>query len=240
MTKLLYLENQELFTTTAKIKYAHSDDKGFYLILDQTLFYPQGGGQPADKGNIKINKHIFPINDVRDIDGEVRHYTTAQTNELLDKLTAATIEVNKARRILNTCYHTAGHLVAAVVEKLSPTMQAIKGHQFPGEAYVEFLQVPNTDSSSFLMQLQKELSKIIINGADVKTLNLDPITAKKIMANLLYDLPMNKELRICKIEGFDPVPCGGTHITNLKQIGNLLITKCKSKKGRTKIFYELD
>ncbi|NRB11180.1 MAG: hypothetical protein HRU35_06195 [Rickettsiaceae bacterium] len=238
MTKLLYLENQDLFTTTAKIKHIHSDDRGFYIILDQTLFYPQGGGQPADQGNIKTKNHLFTIYDVRNVNSEIRHYTTTKTDILNNE--SAIIEITKARRLLNTRYHSAGHLIASLVEKLSPTMQAVKGHQFPEEAYVEFLEMPDIDPSSFLMQLQKELSRIITSGADVKTLNLDSTTAKKIMTNLPYDLPMNKELRICKIAEFDPTPCGGTHVTNLKQIGNLLVIKCKSKKGRTKIFYEVN
>src|ERR1700680_2948816 len=51
---------------------------------------------------------------------------------------AVTIEVDEAWRRLNAAYHTAGHLVACVVETLQPSLRAIAGHQWPGEGRVEF------------------------------------------------------------------------------------------------------
>ena len=54
MTKLLYLDDTYKFESTGKILKFDNDSKGKFLILDQTIFYPQGGGQPSDSGQIII------------------------------------------------------------------------------------------------------------------------------------------------------------------------------------------
>jgi len=65
------------------------------------------------------------------------------------------------------------------------------------------------------------------------------MTAKKIMNDLSYKLPTNKKLRVCNIAGFPSVPCGGTHVMHLGELKKIKILKCKTKKGQTKISYQL-
>lgn len=79
-----------------------------YLILNQSLFYPQGGGQPADQGKIITANACYEVFDVRNVDGEIRHYiidNSAPTHSVED----VTIKIDKERRVLNSKYHTAGH-----------------------------------------------------------------------------------------------------------------------------------
>ncbi|HCR37548.1 MAG TPA: alanyl-tRNA editing protein, partial [Opitutae bacterium] len=60
-TKLLYLEDTYCFAVHAHCVDSGVDERGPYLILDETLFYPQGGGQPADSGVISISGVELPV-----------------------------------------------------------------------------------------------------------------------------------------------------------------------------------
>lgn len=237
MTELMYIEYPDLFESSAQVTNHGCDSKGMYLVLNQSLFYPQGGGQPADQGIIIAANAAYKIFDVRDVDGEVRHYII-DNNQVIHPCCSVTMKIDKDRRVLNSKYHTAGHLIAAVVEKINPELKATKGHQFPGEAYVEF-DGALSNSDDFLAKITSNILAFITNNAAVKTEELSPEDMTMIAEELPYELPKDKVLRVCHIEGFSPVPCGGTHVRTLEDIASLEIKKSKSKKGKTKIYYEV-
>lgn len=238
MTELMYIEYPDLFELSAQVTQHESDAKGMYLVLDQSLFYPQGGGQPADQGKIITANTCYDVFDVRNVDGEIRHYVTCN-NTPIHPVDAVTIKIDKERRLLNSKYHTAGHLIAAVVEKENPELTATKGHQFPRESYVEFGGTVS-DADNFIAQISSRVSECIASRAAVRTEELNSDYAAIIAQDLPYELPKNKSLRVCHIEGFSPVSCGGTHVNTLEDISSLAIKKCKSKKGKTKIYYEVE
>lgn len=150
-TIAMYIKHPDMTETTAQIIRCDKDQKGEYIILDRSIFYPQGGGQPADQGRIFINdKEEYKVFDVRKIENETRHYIVNIKNDLETKFNTSFLKQNikiiidKDRRDINSKYHTAGHLIAAVAEKISKQIssevnisqiKAVKGHQFPGEAY---------------------------------------------------------------------------------------------------------
>ncbi len=235
MTEILYIQYPDLFESSAQLNNHGVDSKGRYLVLNQSLFYPQGGGQPADQGAIIGKNAAYKVWDVRSIDGEVRHYIT-DDNPAIQPECPVTIKIDKDRRMLNSKYHTAGHLIAGIVEKINPEIKAIKGHQFPGEAYVEFDGTPS-DSDAFLAELTPNVREAINSNAAVKTEELSSKDMTAIGEDLPYALPKGKALRVCRIAGFSPVPCGGTHVQMLEDIASLEVKKCQSKQGKTKIYY---
>lgn len=237
MTKLMYIEYPDLFESTAQLTDCGCDSKGVYLVLSQSLFYPQGGGQPADQGEILATNVAYKVRDVRKVDNEVRHYII-DDSQTIHAGKSVRMVVDKDRRVLNSKYHTAGHLIAAVTEKISSELTAIKGHQFPGEAYVEFNGILR-NPDAFLQELTATVENTITGHATVEIEELSPVDIATIAEALPYDLPKDKTFRVCHIKGFSPVPCGGTHVRTLKDIASLEIKKCKSKKGKTKIGYEV-
>ncbi|PIS39583.1 MAG: alanyl-tRNA editing protein AlaX, partial [Candidatus Nealsonbacteria bacterium CG08_land_8_20_14_0_20_38_20] len=111
MTKLNYFDNTYLFESEAIFIEIKENEKGKAVILDATIFYPQGGGQPADKGEIVSGDNIFVVSDVRlDESGTVWHFGEFKTGEFKqgDKVD---LKIDKDRRILNAKLHSAGHLL---------------------------------------------------------------------------------------------------------------------------------
>jgi len=234
----MYIQHPDLFELSAQVIQRGHDNRGTYLVLNQSLFYPQGGGQPADQGQITTDNACYKVFDVRNMDGEIRHYITSETRPTC-AMDTVTIKIDKERRIRHSKYHTAGHLIAAVVEKAHPALQAIKGHQFPGEAYIEFKGTV-VDTDDFIAQIRTRLSAQIAHKTPVEIQQLSYEDAAIIAQRLPYKLPTEQSLRVCHIAGFPPTPCGGTHVNTLEEINTLVAKKCRNKKGTIKIHYEVE
>ena len=71
---LVYLEEQELLEFDAEIEALGKDERGAYLVLNRTVMYPQGGGQPSDQGKIQTDGNEFSVRFVGSVGDLVRHY----------------------------------------------------------------------------------------------------------------------------------------------------------------------
>jgi alanyl-tRNA synthetase len=136
-TKKLYLEDTYQFHFEGLVQEVGKDKKGIFIIFDQTVFYPQGGGQPADHGVIKNDHLKANVVHIAQHGDQIRHYLKSTISEALEaqKVYGA---VDQKKRLINARYHTASHLLSNIVEILNPKLKTMKSHSFPGEAYVEF------------------------------------------------------------------------------------------------------
>jgi len=80
------------------------DDRGNYIVFNETIFYPQGGGQACDKGTITIDGTTLEITHVAKISSEIRHYTNAQPKEGQ----TAEIAIDQELRLFNSKLHSGG------------------------------------------------------------------------------------------------------------------------------------
>jgi alanyl-tRNA synthetase len=212
-TRLYYTESR--LTGTSVIRTLLNGDTNA-VILAETLFHPQGGGQKADVGFIG-KAHVLHV--VNREDGEVIHYVDS-----LDSLSVGDgvpLQVDPAHRRLSSRLHTAGHLLAAASEALVPSLKGRAGHHWPGEARVDFeIGGPEPDES-FEAQLKGELSRLI-------SLDLP-----------VYATSPNSPPRLIQIGEYRPIPCGGTHVESLGAIESIEIRKVKKSKGLLRISYEV-
>ncbi|WP_429663731.1 alanyl-tRNA editing protein [Bacillus gobiensis] len=105
MEKELFLENSYHTSCKTVIKEI-SDNK---VILDQTVFYPTGGGQPFDTGVLKQGDYEFEVTQVKREQGEIVHYLDDATNLSVGEVTA---QINWDRRYRFMRYHTLLHIIA--------------------------------------------------------------------------------------------------------------------------------
>ena len=235
MATPLYLKDTYLPECSGFITSHGIDDKGAYLLLNETVFYPQGGGQPSDQGTIKTDSGELNISFVRQLDQEIRHYVSdaSKLPRIID--TKITCNIDQPRRLLNARYHTAAHLLSNVVENMYPALKAVKGHSFPGEAYVEFIGecIPETSEVAFNMDTA------ITHNLNTITFELLPDEFANKYYTLPYPVPTHKAFRVLQIGNFMPIPCGGTHIKNTTEIGVFSIRKISKKGERLKVAYEL-
>lgn len=233
-----YLKDTYSCMNNGKIVYTGADERGSFFILDKTIFYPQGGGQPSDKGYV-ISKGIsFNVYDVRVINNQVRHYSEGDLTLLCDQ----TVEliVDREIRLLHAKLHTAGHLISNLIVREYPQYKAVKGHHFPKEAYIEFI----VDSEHFpeinILGLNSKLCTAIDSNLTIQTFNITADQLSNYCFNISYQIPTTDIIRLIKISSFDYQPCGGTHVRSVSELKGLFIVKVKNKgKNTVKVSYEI-
>ncbi|NDE82107.1 MAG: alanyl-tRNA editing protein [Chlamydiia bacterium] len=234
MTKKLYLQDTYQFDFESLIQEVGKDEKGIFIILDQTAFYPQGGGQPSDHGVVRNDHFEANVIHVAQYGDQIRHYIEPIATELLAAQKVYGV-VDQKRRLTNARYHTAGHLISNIVEILNPKLKAMKGHSFPGEAYVEF----QGDEAIDVETLQNTINEAIARDDKTTIFEIDPLGFEKQFYKLPYSIPDNKNFRVMQIGDMPPVPCGGTHLSSIGEIGLMRINKIKNKNGILRISYEV-
>jgi len=230
MTKLKYLENTYLFEYKAKVTWFWESELWKYIILDETIFYPQWWGQPCDFGAIVFEKWELKISNVRlSSEWEVYHYYE-ETNNLPSIWEIISLIIDDNRRIQNAKNHSSWHLIDVVMKNiwfwdLTPT----KWYHFLDWCYVEYSWTLAIESSELIEKLNLELSKLISN-------NIKVIITNSWFSG--YEKPPEwKTFRYVAFEGFDWCGCWWTHINSSSEIWKIDITKVKNKWNILKVSY---
>lgn len=227
-TTLQYLDAMETYEGEAVIIAIATEGDRLAVVLDQTIMYPQGGGQPCDVGSITAGEAHFVVADVRNIDGVVYHYGVYEhPGDQLLVGSAVTVTIDRERRQLHSRVHTAGHVIDMGLEALGITWQSGKGYHFPAGPYVEYIgQIELELVQTFYSALLNACSTII--AADYPChISYDPTAYKG-------DVP----LRLVTF-GSLAIPCGGTHVSTLHQITGFTIRKIKQDGERIRISYQV-
>jgi Ser-tRNA(Ala) deacylase AlaX len=239
-TELLYLQDFDVTTCNAKVVETRTHEDGrAIIVLDQTCFYPRGGGQDWDTGVIAKDGDRFVVEEVRlDEHGTVLHI--GQPAMSWQSGTEVTCHVNEDRRAINTRLHSAGHLLDMVMSGLKPNWVPGKGAHYPHMSFVEYEVGEDTAGEELQHQLQAGINKYRHDDKPSRILFVPIGDMAKYCRHVPTNVPTNKPSRIV-IYGDDfGVPCGGTHVRTLQQIGNVTITKIKVKKGVAKVSYTIE
>jgi Ser-tRNA(Ala) deacylase AlaX len=201
---------------------------GNKIILDQTIFYPAGGGQPSDTGILRQGSHVFHVVAVKREQGQIVHYLHDTTHVKRGSVEA---ELDWDRRYTFMRYHTLLHVIAGHLYNKFGALAA--GNEISeNRARIDFTfeeKVPE----SYFSYLEHEISKIIEENHAVTTRTLPREEIGKIpgsiktIVNLLP--PSIQHVRLVAIQDIDEQACGGTHVQCTKEIGAFSIVHVKSK-----------
>ena len=236
-SELLYLTDTYRDTAPATILATGQDERGWYLTTDQTIFYPQGGGQPADRGVFRVGETEIPISFTGFREGIVYHYTPLDPGKLAGE--TAEQKIDLPRRLANGRLHAAGHLIAHVLEALDDTLVPSKGHHFPDGAYIELANPAEKPVADWLAEINTHLALAIAANLPITATLVDYATVAALRPTLAPFTPQDKPARIVQIGNYRPLPCGGTHPATLAELGAVRVTKAKTKQGVTKVSYEI-
>lgn len=237
-TDLIYMREMSQLTCDATVLEVTEEEDRQVVILDQTVFYPQGGGQPYDQGQITAPGTCFMVEEVRFVEGFVKHYGHFSSGSLRpgDKVTC---EVEAERRLLMSRLHSAGHLVDMAVSQLGLDWIPGKGFHFPTGPYVEYEGALPEDPDRLKQQLEKKANNLIKQNIQTRIEFMSKEAMTSVCRYVPDYLPENKPARVVFYDNYG-VPCGGTHLAQLKDIGKLAIRKIKLDKGRIRVSYEIE
>ena len=217
-TRLLYYEDKSIREFTAKI--LKVIDKKF-IILDQTAFYPRGGGQEPDTGEIDGVKVLEVIKQA-DI---VVHKLQGPLDFIDDKTVHGT--VNDRRRELITKHHTATHVLNTSA-RFNLGSWVWQNSAFKEENYAR-LDVTHHSSLNReeVERIEMTANNIIRQNLPVKIKIYDRVDAEQDYSFRIYQggVVPTSNIRIVNIENWDIEACGGTHVSTTGEIGLIKITK---------------
>ena len=230
MTRKLYWEEPYSRNFTAKVVSV----EGPTVVLDQTLFYPRGGGVACDTGMLNGSK-------VRETTkAEERIFHSLESLSSLKAGDEVNGQVDWDRRLRLMRMHTAGHLLSSVL--YSRANCRITGNQIDVDRSRMDFNLESFDRAQ-IEGYVAEANAIIRNDASVKTYFLKREEALRLpdMVKLAEAAPpAEDELRIVEIAGVDRQADGGLHVSHLKEIGQVQLLKLENKgKTNRRLYYDL-
>ncbi|WP_434752794.1 alanyl-tRNA editing protein [Paenibacillus amylolyticus] len=224
MTQKLYYDSAYTREWNTHITNRISREDGVYVTLAETAFYPHGGGQPCDLGQIGG----IAVLDVNLEDGEVWHKLERSPEQ--DEVQC---ELDWERRFDHMQQHTGQHLLSAITLKLRDAM-TLSFHL--GTDYATIDVAAETLSAEQLTGIEQEVNRQIVHNAAVRT---SWVTAEEAARLPLVKQPtVTEDIRIVEIEGVEYNACGGTHVAAMGEIGIIKLLKTEKVKGGTRIYFK--
>ncbi len=221
-TVRLFDENPYQFEFVAEVSSRKKKDSQFHVVLNQTCFYPEGGGQPSDKGTLNNQ----PVLDVYEKEDVIYHVVEKEIEN------SVTGSVDQVRRFDHMQQHSGQHVLSRSIYEL-----------YQGETIGFHLGESISTIDINLKNLSDEqLSKIegvsnhkILENKPFVTHHLTPEEAKRLP---LRKEPLDKDkLRIVEVDGFDWSACCGTHCKNSGEIGLIKVIKTEKYKGGIRLSF---
>ena len=238
-TKKLYLESIEaayLEEFTADVL-AIDENK---IVLDQTLFYPLGGGQNWDLGSLEGPNGRMEVIEVRGR-GAI-HHTVEDVFELEvgDEVRG---KIDFERRYAHMKMHTAQHLVSGIAYEMFDGVRTVGNQIHTEKSRIDFKPIQFTEE--MLLDLQTTVNEKIALRLDVTDSQMTRDEINSIMppdrTNMDLLPAFINDLRVVTIgDRLDMCPCAGTHVRNISEIKGIEFTGKKSKgKGTQRVTYQL-
>ena len=230
----MYLEDSYLKECEAVVA---SVKDGKFVVLDQTVFYPKGGGQPCDTGKIIRGDEVFNVVYVGKFSGEISHEVDHAGLKQGQRVRCV-LDWDRRYRLMRS--HTAAHLFASLL--CNGTGALVTGNQLETDKIRFDFSLEQFDPD-VLQEYVDKTNQLLSRDVPVKSYELPREEALKIpgvvkMAEAFPpDIP---RLRIVELVDLDKQADGGTHVRNLKEVGQIKLLKTENKgKNNRRIYFTL-
>jgi misacylated tRNA(Ala) deacylase len=239
MTDDLFRSDAYLRECEARVQ--RIDEAG--IVLDRTVFYPLGGGQAGDSGQLLLaDGRALAIADTRkakDAEGrptnEIVHVPAPDQAGLLAALKAGdavTARIDWDRRHKLMRFHTATHLLCHLVP------EPVDGCSItPDYARLDFHMTDPLDKEALntgLARLVAAGHPLVLGAISDEELDSNPALVKSMSVQPPRGTGTVRTVRIGEAEPIDFQPCGGTHVANTREIGAVVVTKIEKKSAKTR------
>lgn len=229
MTEQLYYTDPQLTQFEARVLKQKPEGDRWIVILDRTAFYPEGGGQPADRGML----NDLPVVDVQKKGQEICHYLAKPLGES-ESVEGTTVEgtIDWERRFEFMQQHTGQHIISASLIEAAgyPTISAYLGERYTAvEIDCDDIQEQEIESAEALANHQ------VNRNLPVQIHWISPQEAERY--RLRKPPPDVERLRIIQIEGFDAAACAGIHVTTTGEVGLIKYDGLEKIRGRLRLHW---
>ncbi|SFS52817.1 DHHA1 domain-containing protein [Paenibacillus sp. 453mf] len=223
MTKKLYYDSPYLTQWETRIIHTWQQDDCYYVELEETAFYPHGGGQPCDIGTIQG----IPVLDVATHGDQIVHQV-----EALPESKEVSCIIDWDVRFDHMQQHSAQHLLSAVCLELyeCPTLSFHLGVDYC-TIDVEAAELSRDQLSS----IEQEANRHIYKNHPIHTYWVTEEEAARI--KLVKQPKVKENIRIVEMKDVEYNACGGTHVSSTGEIGMIKLLKTEKQKGNIRIYF---
>jgi misacylated tRNA(Ala) deacylase len=201
---------------------------GREVILEETAFFPGGGGQPTDKGTLGIGPVNAAVVDARREGGDIVHVLDRAVPDTVKELKG---ELDWERRYAHMRHHTALHVLSGVIWKSFDAK--VTGGQMRAERARMDFSFPGEWTAEVVGEIERLTNEALAENRPVKVYGLprgEALGNPDLIRTQINLVPARVEtVRIIEIEGLDTQADGGTHVANTREVGEIEITAHKSK-----------
>jgi len=221
ITERLYYRDSYMKEFTARVVRTGPAGGQTEVVLDRTAFYPEGGGQPSDTGLLAG----APVTSVLERDGEVVHLVrgSVPSGEVIGG-------VEWERRFDHMQQHSGQHILSQAFEQLL----GAKTVSFHMGAEVSTIDLATPGLGPEQVQAVEELSnRVVFEDRPILVHLLDPSELSRF--DLRKGTEREGEIRVVEVEGFDSIPCGGTHCRSTGAVGLIKVTRWARRSGDVRV-----
>ena len=197
-----------------------------FAITADTVFYPEGGGQPADRGTMGGVEII----DVQKTDGIIRHFLTDEVS-----LGPVGQVLDWKRRFDHMQQHTGQHLLTAVaLQRFGWATTAFHLGSVVSDIEFDVASLSDDDLGRLEDAVAEEVRAS--RSVTIRYAQIDEMEALGVRSRLLPE-GHSGEIRLVEIDGLDLNTCGGTHLRSTAEIGALALIGTEPMRGGTRVFF---
>ncbi len=201
------------------------------LVLARTLFYPEGGGQLSDTGELTIAGKSLHVGDVQiDDAGVIHHLVTAMPEGEISGAVHGRIDA--ARRRDHMAQHTAQHMLSRALVDVARA-ETVSARLGAASCTIDLNLSEVSDAA--LGNIEDLVNAVVRDDVGVRALYP---SAEELLAMKLRRTPkVTENVRVIDVERFDLTPCGGTHCTRTGQIGQVTVAGTERAKGKVRLSF---
>ena len=225
MTEKLYYKDIHKTEFEARVIEAVNEKNAWKVVLDKTCFFPEGGGQPADKGWL----NDIPVLDVRKEGDTIVHVLPENPGSGLIKG-----KINPAWRKDFMQQHTGQHIISGALWAIGK-YKTVSVHMGLEYTTVE-VEAPEL-AEQHLIDAEKLANRVISNDIPLSFIEADPGELEKF--NLRKPTDREGKIRLVKIGDFDCSACGGMHLDSTRRVGLVKAVGMEKIRGNTRIAWKI-
>jgi alanyl-tRNA synthetase len=219
-TELLFYDDPEGMEFEAVVLDCFERADGYDVVLDQTLFYPEGGGQPADTGVLRTDDATLTVSDVRQVDGVVLHRVDGDPGH--GEIVRGSLDADRRRALMraHTATHVVGHAAREVLGEHVRQAGAQKGVESSRLDVTHFRRIGRDEVEA----IERVANRIVRENLPVKQSWPDRNDAEAEHGFDIYQggIPPGENVRLVTV-GDDVQACAGTHVTRTGEVGHVSV-----------------
>ncbi|PSQ19167.1 alanine--tRNA ligase [Halobacteriales archaeon QS_8_69_26] len=223
-TEPLYYEDQSGTDFEAVVLDVVEREDGYDVVLDQTMFYPEGGGQPGDTGTLSSDEATVDVRDTQVRDGVVLHRTDSDPGK--GEIVRGRIDADRRRQLMRN--HTATHLVIDAAREVLGDHVRQAGAQKGVDSSRIDLKHYRRISREEVTEIERVANGVVMDNVPVKETWPDRRDAEDEHGFDLYQggVPEGTEIRLIHVAD-DVQACGGTHVQRTGDVGAIKVRRAE-------------